>query len=141
MLPDRPFVPSRSSEKSKEESMDWLVHTVVAVLLGGVAFLIVARVVPGFHLRGGFGSAIIVAVVYGLLKGLLQGVLMFVTLPFVLLTLGLFIIVINAFLLWLTDKLVERVEIKSFGALFLGTILLSLIDWGFRLIVQRGAFY
>ncbi len=121
--------------------MDWLVHTVVAVLLGGVAFLIVARVVPGFHLRGGFGSAIIVAVVYGLLKGLLQGVLMFVTLPFVLLTLGLFIIVINAFLLWLTDKLVERVEIKSFGALFLGTILLSLIDWGFRLIVQRGAFY
>lgn len=121
--------------------MDWLVHTIIAMLLGGVAFLIVARVVPGFHLRGGFGSAVIVAVVYGLLKGLLQGVLTFVTFPFVILTLGLFIIVINAFLLWLTDKLVKRVEIRSFSALFLGTILLSLIDWGFRLFIHKGAFY
>jgi putative membrane protein len=121
--------------------MNWLVNTIVAMLLGGVAFLIVARVVPGFHLRGGFGSAVIVAVVYGLLKGLLQGVLTFVTFPFVILTLGLFIIVINAFLLWLTDKLVDRVEIRSASALFLGTILLSLIDWGFSLFLHRGAIF
>lgn len=121
--------------------MDWLVQTIVAVLLGGVAFLIVARVVPGFHLRGGFTSAVIVAVVYGLLKGVLQGVLMFVTFPVVILTLGLFIIVINAFLLWLTDKLVERVEIRTTGALFLGTILLSLIDWGLSMFIHKGAIF
>jgi putative membrane protein len=121
--------------------MNWLVNTIVAMLLGGVAFLIVARVVPGFRLRAGFGNAIIVALVYGLLKGLLQGVLMFVTFPFVILTLGLFIIVINAFLLWLTDKLVHRLEIRSASALFLGTILLSLIDWGFSLFLHRGAIF
>lgn len=121
--------------------MHWLVNTIVAMLLGGLAFLIVARVVPNFHLRGGFGSAVIVAVVYGLLKALLQGVLMLVTFPAVILTLGLFIIVINAFLLWLTDKLVDRVEIRTTGALFLGTILLSLIDWGFSLIVHKGAIF
>jgi putative membrane protein len=134
-------LPARSREHRKEDFMNWLVQTIVAMLLGGVAFLIVARIVPGFHLRGGFGSAVLVAVVYGLLKGLLQGVLMIVTFPAVILTLGLFIIVINAFLLWLTDKLVDRVEIRSTGALFLGTILLSLIDWGFSLVIHKGAIF
>jgi putative membrane protein len=121
--------------------MSSLVQLAVSLLLGGVAFLIVARVVPGFHIRGGFGSAVIVAVVYGLLKMLLQKILIIVTLPAVVLTLGLFIVLINAFLLWLTDKLVDRVEIRSTGALLLGTILLSLIDWGFQLLVRNGAIF
>lgn len=121
--------------------MHSIIQFIIALLLGGVAFLIVARVVPGFHLRGGFGSAVIVGLVYGVLKMLLQSLLIVLTFPAVLVTLGLFIVVINAFLLWLTDKLVDRVEIRSWGALFVGTILLSLIDWGFQLVVRRGAFF
>lgn len=121
--------------------MSSLVQLVVSLLLGGVAFLIVARVVPGFHIRGGFGSAVIVGLVYGLLKMLLQKILIIVTLPAVVLSLGLFIVVINAFLLWLTDKLVARVEIRTTGALVLGTILLSLIDWGFQLLLRQGAIF
>src|SRR5690606_6785607 len=109
--------------------------------LGGVAFLIVARVVPGFHLRGGFGSAVLVAAVYGVLKMLLQNVLIILSFPLVILTLGLFIVVINAFLLWLTDKLVDRVNIRTTGALVMGTVLLSLIDWGFQLLVRQGAIF
>jgi putative membrane protein len=121
--------------------MNSLVQLAIALLLGGVAFLIVARVVPGFHLRGGFGSAVIVAVVYGLLKMLLQKILIIVSFPLVVVTLGLFIVVINAFLLWLTDKLVDRVEIRTTGALIMGTVLLSLIDWGFQLLVRNGAIF
>ncbi len=121
--------------------MSSLAQFVIALLLGGVAFLIVARLVPGFHLRGGFGSAMIVALVYGVLKMLLQKILIILSLPLVLVTLGLFIVVINAFLLWLTDKLVERVDIRTTGALILGTVLLSLIDWGFMLLVRNGAIF
>jgi putative membrane protein len=121
--------------------MSSLLQLVISLLLGGVAFLIVARVVPGFHIRGGFGSAVIVGLVYGLLKMLLQNVLIVLTLPAVLLTLGLFIVVINAFLLWLTDKLVARVEIRTTGALLLGTILLSLIDWGFQLLMRQSTLF
>jgi putative membrane protein len=135
-----PRAPGRNL-RNREESMNSLVQLAVSLLLGGVAFLIVARVVPGFYLRGGFGSAVIVASVYGVLKMLLQKILIIVTFPAVLVTLGLFIVVINAFLLWLTDKLVERVEIRSMGALVLGTILLSLIDWGFQLLVRNGAIF
>jgi putative membrane protein len=121
--------------------MHSLTQFVIALLLGGVAFLIVARLVPGFHLRGGFGSAMIVALVYGVLKMLLQKILIILSLPLVVVTLGLFIVLINAFLLWLTDKLVKRVEIRGVGALILATILLSLIDWGFMLLVRNGAIF
>jgi putative membrane protein len=121
--------------------MNTLVQFAITLLLGGVAFLIVARLVPGIHLRGGFGSAVIVALVYGVLKVLLQKVLIIVSFPLVVVTLGLFIVVINAFLLWLTDKLVDRVEIRTTGALIMGTVLLSLIDWGFQLLVRNGAIF
>lgn len=118
-----------------------LVQLAVALLLGGVAFMIVARVVPGVRLRGGFGSAVLVGLVYGVLKAVLQTVLIVLSLPFVILTLGLFIVVINAFLLWLTDKLMSRVHIRSVGALLLATVLLSLIDWGFQLLLRQGTLF
>ena len=121
--------------------MNSLTQFIVTLLLGGVAFLIVARVVPGFHLRGGFGSAMVVALVYGVLKMLLQKILIILSFPLVVVTLGLFIVVINAFLLWLTDKLLARVEIRGAGALILATVLLSLIDWGFMLLVRNGAIF
>src|SRR5215475_12184912 len=104
-----------------------LVPFVISLLLGAVAFLIVARVLPGFRLRGGFGSALLVAFVYAVIKAVLWKVLVLLSLPLVLVTLGLFIFVINAFLLWLTDKLLERLEVRNFGTLIFGAFLLSVL--------------
>jgi putative membrane protein len=118
-----------------------VVAFVVSLLLGGLAFLIVARILPGFELRGGFGSAVLVAFVYGVIKALLWKLLVILSFPLVLLTLGLFIFVINAFLLWLTDKLVRRLEVRSFGTLILAAVFLSVLDFVFRLIVYQGAFF
>ena len=118
-----------------------VVAFVVSLLLGGLAFLIVARILPGFELRGGFGSAVLVAFVYGVIKALLWKLLVILSFPLVLLTLGLFIFVINAFLLWLTDKLVRRLEVRSFGTLILAAFLLSVLDFVFRLVVYQGAFF
>jgi len=121
--------------------MDWLLHLIVSALLGGAAFLLVAAIVPGFRVRGGLPTAICIAVVYGVLKAFLQGLLVILTFPLVLLTLGLFIIVINAFLLWLTDKAVSRFEVDGFGALILGSLLLSLIDLVLQLAIRGGAIF
>ena len=118
-----------------------LVPFAVSLLLGAVAFLIVARVLPGFRLRGGFGSALLVAFVYGVIKALLWTLLVVISLPLVVVTLGLFIFVINAFLLWLTDKLLGRLEIRGFGTLIFAAFLLSVIDFVFRLVVHHGAFF
>ena len=114
---------------------------VVSLALGAVAFLLVSRLLPGFEIRGGFRSAFVVALVYGLLKMVLQKVLVVVTLPMVVLSLGLFILVINGFLLWLTDKLLERFEVKSFGSLVLGTLLLAVFDLIARAIITGGTIF
>jgi putative membrane protein len=102
---------------------------ILSILLGGLGVWLVARLIENFHLRGGLLSAALVGGVYGLLKYLLGGVLILVSLPLVILTLGLFIIAINAFLLWVTDKLLGRLEIRSVGALVGATVLLSLFDF------------
>jgi putative membrane protein len=119
--------------------MDVIVRLLLSVFLGGVAVLITARLVSGIELRGGLGSAMLVGLVYGLFKALLQVVLIIVTLPLVVLTLGLFILVINAFLLWLTDKVMTSFEVRSTRALFLGALLLSVLDLAFQLAVRGGA--
>lgn len=121
--------------------MDTLFQLLISLLLGGLGFIIVAKVVPNFRIYGGFGTAVFIGLVYGILKMILQWVLIFLSFPFVILTLGLFIVVINAFLLWLTDKLVSKFEVRTFGSLFAGTILLSLIDWGYQLLLRQGALY
>jgi len=113
----------------------------VSLVLGALAFLLVARILPGFEVRGGFRSAFVVALVYGILKVLLQKLLIVVTLPMVMLSLGVFILVINAFLLWLTDKVLERFEIKGVGTLVIGTLLLAVFDFVTRAINTGGTIF
>ena len=120
--------------------MESLVQSVISLLLGGLAIMVVAKLVPNFRIQGGFGSAVLVALVYGVLKVLLQKVLIILSLPLVVVSLGLFILVINAFLLWITDKLMTRFEVRTTGALILGTILLSVIDLVFQLVLRNSAF-
>jgi putative membrane protein len=110
-----------------------------SLALGGLAFLIVARVLPGFRIKGGFGTAVLVAFVYGVMKALLWKLLVLLTLPFVIVTLGLFIFVINAFLLWLTDKVLARLEVRGPFTLLAAAGLLSVIDFAFHLLIGRGA--
>lgn len=92
-------------------------------LLNAVSLLIVAQVVPGFHLRG-FGAALIAALVIGLINATLGLFLKFITFPFALVTLGLFWFVINALMLELATWFVPGFEIRGFFAAFLGAIVL-----------------
>lgn len=121
--------------------MDSLARFVISLLLGGLAVMAVAKVVPSFRIRGGFGSAVLVGLVYGVLKGLLQTVLIILSFPVVVLTLGVFILVINAFLLWITDKLMTRFEVRTTGGLLAGALLLSLIDLAFQMVLRHGALF
>jgi putative membrane protein len=118
-----------------------LMQLLIAALLGGVGVLIVSKVVPGFEVKGGFGTAVVVGLVYGILKVLLQKLLIVLAFPVVLITFGLFIVVINAFLLWITDQLVSGFEVKSKTALVIGALLLSVIDIVFHVVLGGGAPY
>ncbi|HAK52089.1 MAG TPA: phage holin family protein [Gammaproteobacteria bacterium] len=96
------------------------------LLLGAVIFAL-AEILPGLHVEG-YGTALVVAVVYGLINVTLGTVLMFFALPFMILTVGLFKLVINTFLLWITDQLIEDFEIEDLGTTFIAAILITLSD-------------
>jgi putative membrane protein len=75
-----------------------------------------------------FRTSLLVALVYGILKLLLTEILVLLSLPFIVLTLGLFYFIINAFLLWLTNKLIEGFEIRGCLSTIITSILISILD-------------
>ena len=103
-----------------------MLHHIIHLLVTAVAVLIAERIVPGIRVKS-FGSAVVFAFVLAVLNVLLGKVLIVLALPFVLLTLGLFLIIINGFLFWLADKIVDGVEVDGPGAALLGSLLTSLI--------------
>ena len=103
--------------------MKWLLKW----LVNAVALLVVARLVPGFVVHG-FVSALIAAVVIGLINATLGLFMKVITFPLTILTFGIFLIVINAAMLKVAASLVRGFEVQSWTAAFLGAILLSLVS-------------
>ena len=94
-----------------------------------LAVWLVATFVPGIRLRS-FVTAIAVAAIYGVLNVLLGQILWFLTFPLALLTFG---VVVNALLLWITDKLLDDIEIQGIVPLFVGAAGLGLLNWLLKL--------
>lgn len=99
----------------------------VHVLISAVAVFAAARVLPGVTVDG-FGTAVVVAIVLGLVNGLLRPLLLFLTLPLNILTLGLFTFVIIGGLVQLTAALVPGFHVASFWWALAFALALSLIN-------------
>lgn len=93
-------------------------------LLQGVVVFVTARIVPGITVKS-YGTAIGVAAVYGLASFFLKWLLVLLSLPLIIVTFGLFLLVVNGMLLWITDKIVPGFEIKGFTPLAVGTVLIT----------------
>jgi putative membrane protein len=98
------------------------------VLLNAVAVLVAAWLVPGVVVTGP-GAAIVSGLLLGVVNALVRPVLLLLTLPFTLLTLGLFIFVVNAICFALTAALVPGFQVSGFVAALLGSIVVSLVSW------------
>lgn len=94
-------------------------------ILNAVALLIVAYILPGITVAS-FGSALIAAIILGLLNMLVKPVLLILTLPLTVLTLGLFLLVINALLFWLAGSILRGFEVSGFWWAFAGAIVYSI---------------
>lgn len=103
-----------------------------------VAVFIAAQVVPGIELREGLVSLLIVAAVLGLVNAVLGTVLRILSIPFLIVTLGLFAIVINMVVLWVTTALTDRIEIDSTWAYFWAALIISIVTLLLRLVVPDG---
>lgn len=100
-----------------------LLHWIVTAL----AIWIVSRLVPGFYLSGAT-SALIAAVVIGLVNATLGLFLKIVTFPLTILTLGIFWFVINAIMIELASAFVPGFHIASFASAFWGGIVLAIVN-------------
>ena len=98
------------------------------LFLNGLAILIAARLVPGLHLSG-TGAALAAGALLGLVNVAVRPVLLLLTLPFTLVTLGLFIFVVNAICLWLTAALIPGFQIAGFWTALLGALVVSVVSW------------
>jgi putative membrane protein len=110
-------------------------HYLIHSLITAIAVLIAARIVPGIRVKS-FGSAVVFGLVLGLLDKFVGTIITGLALPLIFLTLGLFLLVINGFLFWLADKLVDGVEADGFGACVLGSLVTTVIGWAFQLVLH-----
>ncbi len=104
-------------------------------VLNAVALLGVAYLLPDVVKVTNFGSAMLAALVIGLLNTLVRPLLVLLTLPVTLLTLGLFYFVLNGLLFWLAGNLLSGFEVHGFIAAMLGAILYSVIAWALSALV------
>jgi putative membrane protein len=98
----------------------WLVNT--------VSLIAVAYLMPSISVAS-FWTALIAALVLGLVNAVIRPILVILTLPATILTLGLFIFVINGLLFWFVGSFIEGFHVEGFWAGFFGAIVYSLISW------------
>ncbi|HEY0338796.1 MAG TPA: phage holin family protein [Burkholderiales bacterium] len=107
----------------------WLVNT--------LALIAVAYLMPSITVSS-FSSAVIAALILGLVNTIIRPVLVLLTLPVTLLTLGLWIFVINGLLFWLVGSFVPGFVVHGFWAGVIGSILFSIVSWLLSALILRG---
>lgn len=105
-------------------------------LVTAISLMITAYIVPGFVVSS-FGAAIIAAVVLGLVNAIVKPILVLLTLPLTILTLGLFLFVINALTIWLAGALTTGFDVAGFLPALVGSIVLTLVASGINFFVDR----
>lgn len=107
------------------------------VLLNTVAVLLAARIIPGIHVAGAT-EALLAGIVLGVINATIKPVLIILTLPFTLLTLGLFIFIVNALCLALVAWLVPGFGVHGFWSAVFGSVFISFVSWVLSgLVVDR----
>src|SRR5260370_29987278 len=100
---------------------------IIRVVVYTVALLVAAHVVPGISLAG-LTSALVAGLVLGIVNAVVRPILVVLTFPITLLTLGLFLLVLNAFCLWLGSVFVCGFHVTGFRPAFWGALLVSLVS-------------
>jgi putative membrane protein len=104
-----------------------MVGLFVKWIVSALALLAVAYIVPGFRVVN-LPSALVAVLVIGFLNMTLGLLLKLITLPFAILTLGLFFLVINAIMLMIASKITPGFQIASFGAAFIGSVVIAVVN-------------
>ncbi|WP_262901561.1 phage holin family protein [Candidatus Sulfidibacterium hydrothermale] len=113
-----------------------MMYSILKFLSTVVSILIISALLPGVHIRGkSFWTAALIAVVLAVLNFLVYPFMLIITLPITLLTFGLFLLVINAFIIQLAAWMVPDFQVDNFWWALLFSILLSLVTLFFEMVL------
>jgi putative membrane protein len=105
-----------------------VLRLIITWLLNAVALLVLPYVISSIHVAS-FGSALVAALVLGFINTLIRPILVLLTLPVTLLTLGLFIFVINGLLFWIVGSFISGFSVGGLWSGVSGEIVYSIISW------------
>jgi putative membrane protein len=123
-----------------------VIKFLVKVVVLAAAFYVLTRyeILPGLTvdpnengLFGSFGTYLWIGLLFGLVNAIIGPILRLLSLPFVVLTLGLFLLVVNAALLGLTALLTDRLQVDGFFTALLGGLILAIVGWATDLVLDR----
>lgn len=109
---------------------------IIRLLLNALAVVVLAEILDGVQVDS-YGSAIIVAIVIAILNILVKPILVILTLPVTIITLGLFMFVVNALIILLADKLIDGFSVSSFWVALLFSVLLYILQSIFKSIIKE----
>ena len=101
---------------------------ILRIIANSLAIYLATLLVPNFFVLGGIWEYVLAGIVLALLNMLVRPLVKLVSLPLIILTLGLFTIAINALMIWLVDLTFDFVTIDTFAALFFATLVISAVN-------------
>ena len=113
-----------------------MIRLLIVWLINALALMAVAYLMPSIEVSS-FGAALVAALVLGLVNAIVRPVLVLLTLPVTILTLGLFIFVLNGLLFWMVGSWLQGFEVAGFWPAVFGAIVFSIISWALSALVLR----
>ncbi len=112
--------------------MNWIIK----LLLTGLALIIADYLLDSIHIDG-YGTALLAALILGVINTIIRPILVFLTLPITILTLGIFILVINAITFYVTSMFLPGFQIEGFIGAFWGALIVGVISWILNSIIVK----
>lgn len=104
-------------------------------VLNALALWVTDVLLPGIAVAG-LASLLVAALVIGLINAVVRPVLLILTIPITVLTLGLFLLVLNALLFWLAAELVPGFVVAGFGSAFVGALVMTIVGFALSFLVK-----
>ena len=114
-----------------------MIRILLQILLNGLGVMLAAYIVPGVHYAGSWPYLLLVGLVIGLINLLVRPLVTFLSLPALLLTLGLFYLVINGALFYLASLVLDHLTVDGFWAAILGGLVLAVFNWLLRGVFKK----
>ena len=106
-------------------------HLLIRLIINAIAFYLIAKYLNGFNHDVGAGTAIVAALVFGLVNAIIRPIVLLITLPINIITIGLFTIIVNALMFWLTATFVPSIKGPDFGFVpaLIGAIIMMVVSF------------